>query len=242
MKIRLQKHLAESGLGSRRSCEQLIKAGRVTVDGRIGTLGQSVDPEAEQIAVDGTPVVAEPKEYWLLNKPQGVLSAVVDDRGRRTVVDCVPTRARVYPIGRLDLDTTGLLVLTNDGLLAERLLHPRYHVPKEYLVTLASPVGKREIEALERGVLLDEGITSPAAVRRVSPVSGIEAGPTQLRITIHEGRNRQVRRMLEAVGHKVQALHRSRFADIADDTLAVGQARLLTEDELAALRRLANLA
>jgi 23S rRNA pseudouridine2605 synthase len=131
MKMRLQKALAEAGYASRRASEDLIKAGRVTVDGEVAQLGASADPDTQIIAVDGRPIAAEVREYWLLNKLAGVLSAVTDARGRKTVTDCVPTRARIFPVGRLDLDSTGLVLLTNDGDLAGRLLHPRFHVEKE---------------------------------------------------------------------------------------------------------------
>ena len=162
MKMRLQKALAEAGFASRRASEDLIRAGRVTIDGVTAQLGASVDPETQLVAVDGRPVTAEVKEYWLLNKPAGVLSAATDARGRRTVVDCVPSRARVFPVGRLDLDSTGLLLLTNDGDLAGRLLHPRFHVEKEYQVRVRGVVGKEALEALRRGVLLEDGPTAPA--------------------------------------------------------------------------------
>ena len=165
MKVRLQKWLAEAGLGSRRKCEDLILAGRVTVSGEVAALGSSVDPDTDIVSVDGRQVSPQAKEYWLLNKPAGVLSAVGDERGRPTVVDLVPTNARLFPVGRLDMDTTGLLLLTNDGELTARLLHPRYHVNKEYLVELRGVVSDKAVEDLRRGVLLEDGITSPASVR-----------------------------------------------------------------------------
>lgn len=255
MTVRLQKFLAEAGLGSRRKCEDLICDGLVTVDGSVAELGVSVDPETQVVAVRGRPVVAETKEYWLLNKPLGVLTASSDARGRRTVVDCVPTGVRVFPVGRLDLNSTGMLLLTNDGELAARLLHPRYHVDKEYLVTVRGMVGEREVAALRRGVELDDGFTAPAKVDVITCSPGTarplgagrapvrtarraasEAGFTTLRVVIHEGRKRQVRRMMEAVGHKVVALHRARFAGLTDTGLALGEARRLTPQEIEALR------
>jgi pseudouridine synthase len=240
MKVRLQKALAEAGLGSRRACEQLITAGRVTVDGVVAGLGSSVDPETQTIAVDGRALAREEKEYWLLNKPAGVLSAVRDDRGRTTVVDLVPAGARVYPVGRLDLESTGLLLLTNDGELAARLLHPRHHVAKEYVVTVRGAVGAEEAERLRRGVVLDDGPTAPAVVE----IMGQERTPrgivTSLSVVLREGRKRQVRRMMEAVGHRVVTLHRSRFAGLSDAVLAPGQARRLSPAEVEALWRAAG--
>ncbi len=147
MSERLQKFLAEAGLGSRRYCEELIRSGRVMLDGRVAELGASIDPDAQEVLVDGSLVVREQKEYWLLNKPAGVLSAVSDTRGRPTVVESVPAQVRIFPVGRLDLNSTGLLILTNDGELAARLLHPRYHVEKEYLVTVRGVVGPLESRA-----------------------------------------------------------------------------------------------
>ena len=233
MTERLQKYLAASGLGSRRRCEDLILSGRVTIDGRPVRLGESVDPEMQRVEVDGRPILPETKEYWLLNKPAGVLSAASDARGRPTVVDSVPTRARVFPVGRLDLDSTGLLILTNDGELAARLLHPRYHVEKEYLVTVQGVPNEISLRKLRGGISLEDGPTAPAVVEVIER-HGRARGPTStlLRVVIREGRKRQVRRMLEAVGHKVTALHRSRFDGIDDSGLAVGQVRPLSAAEL----------
>lgn len=240
MSVRLQKFLAEAGLGSRRGCEDLIRAGRVTVDGHLAGLGDSVDPAEQTVAVDGRPVVKELKEYWLLNKPAGVLSAAADTRGRRTVIDCVPARVRVYPVGRLDLNSTGLLLLTNDGELAARLLHPRYHVEKEYVVTVRGAVAEAALGGLRHGLMLEDGQTAPAHVEVVNSERSNKTGVrTTLRVTIHEGRKRQVRRMLEAVGHRVVALHRTRFNGLTDAGLAPGQARPLSDGELEDLRRTA---
>jgi 23S rRNA pseudouridine2605 synthase len=176
----------------------------------------------------------------LLNKPAGVLSAAVDARGRRTVVDCVPARGRVFPVGRLDLDSTGLLLLTNDGELAARLLHPRYHVEKEYVVTVRGRLSEKSLSELRLGVVLEEGRTSPADVRVMAVDSlGREGASTTLRVTVHEGRKRQVRRMLEAVGHRVTSLHRTGFGSLTDAGLAVGEARPLTKHELRELSRVA---
>jgi 23S rRNA pseudouridine2605 synthase len=238
MKTRLQKVLAEAGIASRRASEELIRTGRVTVDGVAATLGVSVDPDSQVIAVDGQPVAAERKEYWLLNKPAGVLSAVSDARGRRTVIDCVPTRARIFPVGRLDLNTTGLLLLTNDGELAARLLHPRYHVDKEYIVRVRGVVAKQAQDGLRNGVMLEDGLTSPADVRVIEILHPPRGGSQSVvRVVVREGRKRQVRRMFEAVGHTVVALHRSRFDGLTDAGLSVGQSRRLSEAELERLRR-----
>jgi 23S rRNA pseudouridine2605 synthase len=242
VKVRLQKILAEAGFASRRASEELIKAGRVTVDGVTALLGESADPETQFIAVDGRPVFAEAKEYWLLNKPPGVLSAATDARGRRTVVDCVPSRARIFPVGRLDLDSTGLLLLTNDGDLAGRLLHPRFHVEKEYRVQVRGVVPKEALEALRRGVVLEDGVTAPATVQVLEVVRPQRGGPqTSLRVVLHEGRKRQVRRMFDTVGHRVVTLHRTRFDGLTDAGLLPGQARRLSLGELAKLRKQAGL-
>ncbi len=237
MSVRLQKFLAEAGLGSRRSCEDLVRAGRVAVDGVVAELGSTVDPETQVVTLDGRPVVAEHKEYWLLNKPAGVLTAVSDARGRRTVVECVPAGVRVFPVGRLDLNTTGVLLLTNDGEIAARLLHPRYHVQKEYLASVRGKVGKEALTLLRRGVELEDGMTAPAKVEVAQVKTGVSAAPmTTLRITIHEGRKRQVRRMLESVGYRVVALHRSRFDGLSDAGLAPGEVRRLTRAEIEGLK------
>ncbi|GAB4253435.1 MAG: pseudouridine synthase [Thermoleophilia bacterium] len=233
MAERLQRVLAAAGLGSRRACEELIRAGRVTVDGVVAELGTRVDPTRQTVAVDGRPVDLEEKEYWVLNKPKGVISTVHDPHGRKTVVDCVPAGVRVFPVGRLDRDTTGVLVLTNDGDLAHRALHPRFGVTKEYRVVAAGRVSRRAVAALRAGVPLDDGVTAPAEVEVIR--RGEER--TELVVRIHEGRKRQVRRMLEAVGHPVVALHRSRFDGLSDEGLAVGRARRLSADEVEALRR-----
>ena len=236
--MRLQKCLAEAGLGSRRGCEELIEAGRVTVDGQTATLGASVDPDTEVVAVDGRPISLQAKEYWLLNKPAGVLSAAIDLRGRPTVVQCVPASGRVFPVGRLDLNSTGVLLLTNDGDLAARLLHPRFHVEKEYLVKVRGRVGEQALERLRRGVALEDGVTSPADVQVVGGGARGAQPQTELRVIMHEGRKRQVRRMLEAVGHRVLSLHRTRFAGLTDSGLGPGEARRLSPAEIEGLRRL----
>lgn len=231
---RLQKVLARVGLGSRRVCEELIADGRVTVNGEIAELGRRVDPESDLVEVDGAPIGVRPGlVHYLLNKPVGVITTSSDTHGRPTVVELVPAEPRVFSVGRLDADTEGLLLLTNDGELANRIAHPRHGVEKEYLaeVDLAgkSEVAKGAIRRLRDGVQLDDGVTSPATVSQPSP--GV------LRLTIHEGRNRQVRRMCEAVGHPVRRLVRTRIGPLADRRLAPGDWRELDVDELNALRR-----
>jgi 23S rRNA pseudouridine2605 synthase len=234
---RLQRYLAAAGLGSRRTCELLISEGRVTVDGVVAKLGDNVDPEIQRVAFDGRVVCAETHEYWLLNKPTGVVATASDPQGRPTVVDCVPSRARVFPVGRLDMDTTGLLVLTNDGELANRLIHPRYGVEKEYRVVVAGRVSPAAVRALERGVELEDGPTAPTRVRMARQ----SAETTELVMVLHEGRNRQVRRMLDVVGHAVLQLHRSRFDGLDDAGMAPGDVRHLSPHEVAGLRAAGGL-
>ena len=233
----MQRYLASAGWGSRRACEQLITAGRVTVDGVVATLGASVDPETQEIALDGRVVRPETHEYWVLNKPAGVVATASDPQGRPTVVDCVPSRARVFPVGRLDLDTTGVLVLTNDGELANRLIHPRYGVEKEYRVVAIGRVSPAAVRALERGVELEDGPTAPTRIR----VARQSAETTELVMVLHEGRNRQVRRMLDVVGHAVLQLHRSRFDGLSDAGLSLGDVRHLAPAEVAGLRQAGGL-
>ncbi|MFM7252853.1 MAG: pseudouridine synthase [Ilumatobacteraceae bacterium] len=225
---RLQKVLAARGWGSRRTCEDLISAGRVTVNGEVAVLGRRVDPERDTVAVDGAPVGVRPGlVYFVLNKPAGVVTTASDPQGRPTVVELVPAEPRVFPVGRLDAATEGLLVLTNDGDLANLLAHPRHGVDKEYLATVDGPVGPGALRRLRKGVDLDDGITAPAAVSQPEP--GV------LRITIHEGRNRQVRRMCEAVGHRVVRLVRVRIGPLRDPSLRPGQWRELSTAEVRAL-------
>jgi len=225
---RLQKVLARAGIGSRRVCDDLIAQGRVSVNGGPAVLGQRVDPRADAVAVDGVPVpVAPDLVYYLLNKPSGVVTTASDPEGRRTVVDLVPSDPRVFPVGRLDYETEGLLVLTNDGDLAQRLAHPSHGVVKEYLAEVEGTPSAGALRRLREGVELDDGTTAPATVGQVSP--GL------LRIVIHEGRNRQVRRMCEAVGHPVRRLVRTRIGPVGDTTLRPGRWRLLDPGEVRAL-------
>lgn len=229
---RLQKVLARAGFGSRRVCEDLIADGRVNVDGRVAELGRRVDPATASVEVDGVPIGVRPGlVYYLLNKPAGVVTTASDPQGRPTVVELVPAEPRVFPVGRLDLDTEGLLLLTNDGDLAHRLTHPSFGVEKEYLAHVQGDPSSKAIRTLRTGVLLDDGPTAPAGVSR--PSEGL------LRITVHEGRNRQVRRMCEAVGHPVLRLVRVRIGPLVDRRLAPGAWRPLQVEEARALERAA---
>ena len=230
---RLQKVLARAGYGSRRSCEELIASGRVAVNGETAELGRRVDLSRDVVSVDGAPVSTLPGlAHYLLNKPVGVITSVDDPQGRPTVVSLVPVEPRVFPVGRLDADTEGLLVLTNDGELAQRLSHPSFGVEKEYLAEVRGVPGRAALRALRQGVDLDDGRTAPARVGVVAP--GV------LRLVIHEGRNRQVRRMCEAVGHPVTRLVRTRIGPLRDPALAPGRWRRLTVAEVRALSEAAG--
>jgi 23S rRNA pseudouridine2605 synthase len=225
---RLQKVLARLGFGSRRACEVLIAEGRVTVAGEVAVLGRRVDVDADEVAVDGAVVGVRPGlVYYLLNKPAGVITTADDPQGRPTVVELVPAEPRVFPVGRLDGDTEGLLLLTNDGELTHRLTHPSFGVEKEYLVGVKGTPSRGELRRLREGVELDDGPTAPARVTAVDD--------HLLRITIHEGRNRQVRRMCEAIGHPVSRLVRTRIGPLVDHQLKPGESRELTRDQVRAL-------
>ena len=225
---RLQKVLARIGLGSRRACENLITARRITVNGEVPVLGRRIDPTVDEVELDGVPLPVLPGlVHYVLNKPAGVVSTAEDTHGRPTVVELVPDDPRVFPVGRLDMDSEGLLLLTNDGRLTHRLTHPSFGVPKEYLVEVEGEPSAGDVRRLREGVDLDDGPTAPARVAVVEP--------TLLRMVIHEGRNRQVRRMCEAVGHPVVRLVRTRIGPLTDPTLEPGAWRPLTIDEVRAL-------
>jgi len=229
---RLQKALARSGFGSRRACEELIAAGRVTVNGEVAQLGRRLDPRHDRVAVDGVPLPVRPGlVYYVLNKPVRVVTTASDPQGRRTVLDLVPPEPRVFPVGRLDYDTAGILLLTNDGDLAHALTHPSRGVPKTYLVEVEGVPGRAALRRLREGVALEDGLTAPARVRLA------QSTPTgsALEIVLHEGRNRQVRRMCEAVGHPVRRLVRANFGPISDHRLAPGEWRMLTNGEIRSL-------
>ncbi len=225
---RLQRTLARVGVGSRRVCEDLIAEGRVTVNDEVAELGRKVDPDHDRVAVDGIPIGVRPDlVHYLLNKPTGVVTTASDPQGRPTVVQLVPSEPRVFPVGRLDADTEGLLLLTNDGELAHRLTHPSFGVDKEYLVSVQGTPSRGALRTLRQGVELDDGLTAPARVATIAP--------DLLRITIHEGRNRQIRRMCDAVGHPVTRLARVRIGPLADAKLQPGTWRALSLDEVRSL-------
>lgn len=234
---RLQKILARAGVASRRAAEEIILAGRVTVNGKvIDRLGSKADPAAQKITVDGRLLTGpEAKEYWLVNKPVGVVSTVKDPEGRRRVLDLLPpeARGRLYPVGRLDYDSEGLLVLTNDGELAYRLMHPRFGVPKVYRVWVAGRPSPEALEHLRNGVEVDGRRTAPAKVRLKS------GSPyrSKLALVIYEGRKREVRKMLAAVGHPVERLIRTGLGSLRLGELPVGAVRRLSSGEVAELKR-----
>jgi 23S rRNA pseudouridine2605 synthase len=237
MEVRLQKLIAGTGLASRRKAETMIAAGRVTVNGRVVTeLGTKVDPARDHVKVDGKHLSSvQPYVYLILNKPKNVMSTLDDPGGRPTVKDFLRgVKVRVFPVGRLDFDSEGLMLLTNNGDLAQALLHPRYHVPKTYLIKVKGVLTDEEIRGLERGVNLDDGMTDPAQVKKVKKVEQ----NSWLEITIHEGRKHQVKRMLEAVGHPVLRLIRVKMGTLVLGNLEPGEFRFLEDREANALREL----
>ena len=225
--MRLNAYLARAGVASRRGADELIKAGRVRVNGSPGELSTFVEP-ADVVEVDGTRVWPQHLAYVLLHKPSGTVTTARDPQGRPTVVELVAHPSRVVPVGRLDRDTTGALILTNDGPLAHRLAHPRYGVEKVYEAEVEGEPDDRALRRLAEGLELDDGPTAPAEVRRL--------GPSLLELTLHEGRKHQVKRMCAAVGHPVVRLHRSRYAGLGLDGLAPGDWRELTGSEVEQLR------
>ena len=224
--MRLAKYLATAGVASRRAAEELIRAGRVSVDGAEVTDPARDVGEAHVVTFDGEPVAAEPpRVVYAVNKPAGVVSTARDPQGRPTVVSLVPVSARLYPVGRLDIDTTGLILLTNDGDLAHRLTHPSFEVEKTYRAVVGSPpVRDRTLRMLREGVELDDGRTAPARARRVAADT--------IEITIHEGRKRQVKRMCDVIGHPARRLERIRFGPLELGALKPGRHRRLTEAEV----------
>jgi len=226
--VRLVKFLAHGGVASRRKAEEIIGKGLVTVGGEV-----VVDPardvsEGDDVRVNGKPVVVESREVWAVNKPAGVVSTAREPGSRPAVVELVDTAARLYPVGRLDADSTGLLLLTNDGELANQLTHPRYEVPKTYVAQLRKPIADRDLGRLGDRVELEDGPTGPAEVRRL--------GKSEIEVTLREGRNRQVRRMVEAVGNEVAALRRVAFGPLQLGNLPEGKARRLSDGEIVELR------
>ncbi len=243
MQVRVQKILSTAGVASRRAAEKLMTEGRVTVNGETAReLGTRADPDADDIRVDGRPIQRQVRRiYLLLNKPRGYVTTRSDPEGRPTVLDLVPhLHDYVYPVGRLDYDSEGLLLLTNDGGLAAALTHPSHEVPREYQARVRGTPGAHAIERLSRGVVLDGRKTAPATVAVVMTGVGQHADQSLLSITIHEGRTRQVRRMCEAVGHPVVRLRRVRIGPLADPALKSGMCRPLTPREVDALRRAAG--
>jgi 23S rRNA pseudouridine2605 synthase len=230
--VRLAKYLAHSGVASRRAAEKLIANGRVTLGGETVTDPARDVDETSGVAVDGAPVAPEPREVYALNKPRGVVSTAKDPGGNPTVVGLVPSQRRLYPVGRLDQDSSGLILLTNDGELANLLMHPRYGVQKTYRATVRpSPVSEASLRKLREGLELEDGPTAPAKVRRLAPAS--------FEITIGEGRNRQVRRMVEAIGHRVSSLERTAFGPLRLQGLEPGAYRRLSKAEVERLRTIA---
>src|SRR5271155_4635730 len=233
--LRLQKVLARAGVASRRAAEALIKAGRVRVDGQVVTeLGTKVDPGSRRIEVDGRRIVRETPVYVALHKPRGVVSTMSDPEGRPSVRELLAdVPARVFPVGRLDFNTSGLLVATNDGDFAEGLMHPRQSVPKTYIVKLQGTMKDEDVDQWRRGIQLEDGKTGPAKVRLLRH----EGDKTWLELTITEGRNQQVRRMGDASRFRVMRLARTSFAGITSEGLAPGRWRYLTADELTAMKK-----
>jgi pseudouridine synthase len=230
--VRLQKAIANAGLMSRRAAEDAIRQGRVAVDGTKSGLGDRVDVEAQQVTLDGTPIPVNPElETHLLYKPAGIISSSSDPQGRRTVVDLVASEARLYPVGRLDYDSEGLILLTNDGELANRVTHPRYGIVKKYLALVKGRPGGADIRRLTEGVELDDGPARAIGAR----VLDRKGDATMVEMTMGEGRNREVRRMLEAIGLEVTKLVRTSIGPINDRTLKPGESRLLSAGEITEL-------
>ena len=235
---RLQKVMAKAGVDSRRKCEEIIEAGRVKVNGDLVTeLGTKVDPKEDKVVVDGKEIEKERLVYILLNKPAGFITTVDDPKGRKTVMDLINVKQRVYPVGRLDQDTEGLLLLTNDGDVSYALTHPSHKVGKKYLATVEGVPNENKLKSLEEGIKLSDGWTSPAESELVMDFNN----KAIVSITLYEGRNRQVRRMFKAVGNPVQDLKRIKVGPLSlDDNLKLGQSRWLREDEIEELRDLAQ--
>lgn len=232
MEERLQKYLANSGVASRRKCEELILQGKVEVNGKIVTeLGTKVNPEKDSIKFDGKEVVQNKKKiYILLNKPIGYVTTAEDQFSRDTVLDLVKVRERIVPVGRLDMYTSGALILTNDGDFVYKVTHPKHEIEKTYTVTVKGIIENSEVEQLRKGVKIDDYITKPAKVKILK--TDLEKDISRLEITIHEGKNRQVRKMCEAVDRKVLALHRSKIGSIGVKDIKLGKWRYLRENEI----------
>lgn len=236
--IRLNKYLAMCGVASRRKADELIQQGRVAVNDQVITqLGLKINPQRDKVTVDGKPVKQEETLlYIVLNKPKDYITTVKDEKGRKTVLDLVKVKQRIFPIGRLDRNTTGVLLLTNDGELAYRLMHPKYKIEKAYKVEIDKPIKLEDIEKLKRGIMLDGRKTESCDVYILPNSENKELG-----ITIHEGRYRQIRRMFERLGYKVRKLHRVSFGGITVGGMKRGEWRYLTEKEIRKLKRLVGL-
>lgn len=234
---RIHRALAQAGVASRRRAEELVAEGRVAINGQVAVVGQPVGP-GDTITVDGLGVAPEPVRVLVLNKPRGVVTTVSDPQGRPTVLDALPDDVRLFPVGRLDIDTTGVLLLTNDGELTNRLLHPNHKVAKIYEALVEGQVSSETLRTLRSGVMLEDGMTHPA---RVEPMDRKHPGGTWLRLEITEGRNRIVKRMCTEVGHRVIRLHRARFAGLGAQGLKPGEWRMLNGEELRHVRRVAGL-
>ena len=234
--MRLNKYLADCGVDSRRNCDEIIAQGRVKVNGKtITRLGVDVDPENDSVSLDGRRLRQKRRDvYVMLHKPKGVVCTAKDDKGRKTVLDLVDLKARLFPVGRLDYDTEGLLLLTTDGQLAQTLTHPRHHIPKTYVARIFGELSEEEEKSLEKGVLLDGALTQPASVKVVEK----DDRTSRIEITIFEGRNRQVRRMLESVGKDVEFLKRVSVGELRLGGLSRGKYRFLTEKEINYLKSL----
>jgi 23S rRNA pseudouridine2605 synthase len=232
--VRLAKYLANQGAASRRKSEVLISQGRVTVNGStVSEQGFKIDPQKDRVEVDGKLLMPEAKVYILLNKPSGYLSSVSDPWGRPVVVDLIKdSNRRIYPVGRLDFDTEGLLLLSNDGEFANLIIHPRHQIDKKYEALVTGRVSKDTISKLKKGIVLEDGITAPAQAR----ILGYEPEKTLVEIIIHEGKKRQIKRMLACVGHPVEKLKRTGIAFLTLEGLSVGQYRYLTSEEVVKLK------
>lgn len=236
--MRLQKFLADCGVASRRESERIIAQGRCTINGGVAKVGDTVNPGQDEIRLDGRPIESSERVYILLDKPQGVVTSVGDTHGRRTVMDCVKGfPQRIFPVGRLDLDVTGALILTNDGEFSNRLMHPRYRVNKVYEVWVKGEMKPVTARKLANGVMLDDGRTAPA----IAKIRETKKGATRLELTIHEGRKRIVKRMCEKVGHRVIELRRLSIGSVDVKGMSPGDWRFLENREVAALRRLAKM-
>jgi 23S rRNA pseudouridine2605 synthase len=235
---RLDKFLSNAGVASRRSIKHILKTEMITVNGkRVTVSGEHIDPSKDKIEYNGKPLTRKGFVYYMLYKPKNVISTTADEYERNNVVSFIETYERIYPIGRLDKDTTGLILLTNDGILTQRLTHPKFHVPKVYRLTIFGVVDEPQLKALREGVLLSDGITSPAEVEVVKQIKT----QTVLEVTLHEGRNRQIRRMCETVGIELLELERIKFGELSLKGLALGAYRELQEEEVVSLKKSAGI-